>query len=47
VIERRAFISGITFGLIAAPLAAEGQPTKTSARIGLYLRAPFLTQEPA
>jgi putative tryptophan/tyrosine transport system substrate-binding protein len=33
--ERRAFISGITFGLLAAPLAAEAQQAAKIARIGL------------
>jgi putative ABC transport system substrate-binding protein len=40
--ERRAFISGITLGLLAAPLAVEGQQTEKVSRIGLvsvaYLR---------
>jgi putative ABC transport system substrate-binding protein len=33
--DRRAFISGITLGLLAAPLAAEGQQAGKIARIGL------------
>src|SRR4029077_20519855 len=35
VMERRAFISSITFGLLAAPLAAEAQQAAKIARIGL------------
>jgi putative ABC transport system substrate-binding protein len=34
--DRRAFIAGITFGLLAAPLAAEAQPTGKVWRIGLF-----------
>jgi putative ABC transport system substrate-binding protein len=33
--DRRAFISGITVGLLAAPLAAEAQPQAQLARIGI------------
>src|SRR5258705_5917866 len=33
--ERRTFISGMTLGLLAAPLAAEGQSTLTGRRIGV------------
>jgi ABC-type uncharacterized transport system substrate-binding protein len=42
MMDRRAFISGITLGLLAAPLGAEGQHTEKVWRIGLvsvaYLR---------
>jgi len=38
VIDRRAFITGITLGLLAAPLAAEGQQPGKVYRIG-FLRA--------
>jgi putative ABC transport system substrate-binding protein len=38
VIDRRAFITGITLGLLAAPLAAEGQQAGKVYRIG-FLRA--------
>src|SRR5258708_39896569 len=34
VIDRRAFISGMTLGLLAAPLAAEAQPAGKVWRIG-------------
>jgi len=37
VIDRRAFISGITFGLLAAPLAVEAQHAQTSPRLGMLL----------
>jgi hypothetical protein len=33
--ERRAFISNVTLGLLAAPLAAEAQPVGKVYRIGL------------
>src|ERR1700736_253314 len=32
--DRRAFISGITLGLVAAPLVAEAQPATKAPRIG-------------
>jgi len=35
VIDRRGFITGITFGLLAAPLVAEGQQAVRVARIGV------------
>ena len=35
--DRRAFISGITVGLLAAPLAAEAQHAQTSPRLGMLL----------
>jgi putative tryptophan/tyrosine transport system substrate-binding protein len=35
VIERRAFISGITLSLLAAPLAAEAQKPEKMARVGI------------
>ncbi len=35
--DRRAFISGITLGLLAAPLAAEAQQAAKIYRIGLIL----------
>jgi putative ABC transport system substrate-binding protein len=35
VIDRRAFISGITVGLLAAPLAAEAQQTRKVPRVGV------------
>jgi putative ABC transport system substrate-binding protein len=40
--DRRAFISGITLGLLAAPLAAEAQPTGKVPRIALvFANAPL------
>jgi hypothetical protein len=33
--DRRAFISGLTFGLLAAPLAAEAQPVGKIQRVGV------------
>jgi putative ABC transport system substrate-binding protein len=33
--DRRTFISGVTFGLLAAPLAVEGQPTAQPLTIGI------------
>jgi hypothetical protein len=38
--DRRAFISGITLGLLAAPLAAEAQQVGTVWRIGLLQEGP-------
>jgi putative ABC transport system substrate-binding protein len=38
--DRRAFISGITFGLLAAALAAEAQQTGRSHRIGILGNVP-------
>ena len=38
--DRRAFISGITVGLLAGPLAVEAQPAKPVPRIG------FLSTDP-
>ncbi len=35
MMDRRTFISGIAFGLLAVPLAAEAQPTGKVPRIGL------------
>jgi len=35
--DRRVFISGITLGLLAAPHAAEAQPTGKVYRIGVLL----------
>ena len=40
--DRRAFIGTLTGGLLAAPLAAEGQQTAKVARIGVL----FLNQAP-
>ncbi len=40
MIDRRSFISGITFGLLAAPLAAEAQPAGKVYKIGLLIPAP-------
>jgi putative ABC transport system substrate-binding protein len=37
MMDRRAFVSGMTLGLLAAPLAAEAQQPKVSARLGLLL----------
>jgi hypothetical protein len=38
--ERRAFISGITVSLLAAPLAADAQQAGKVYRIGLLIPAP-------
>ena len=40
MIDRRKFVGGITFGLLAAPLAAEGQQAGKVYRIG-YISANF------
>ena len=39
-VDRRSFISGVTLGLLAAPLAAEGQPIGKVWRIGVIGFAP-------
>jgi putative ABC transport system substrate-binding protein len=40
VVTRRAFLSAVTGGLLAAPLVAEAQPTGKVYRIGFILTAP-------
>jgi hypothetical protein len=40
VIDRRAFISTLAGGLVAAPLAAEGQQAGKVTRIGVLANAP-------
>ena len=47
MIDRRAFISGITFGLLAAPLAAEAQQAGKVWRIGVLGGSPPTTPEAA
>ena len=41
MIDRRGFITGITFGLLAAPLAAEAQVANKPVAGVLYQGAPF------
>src|SRR5712691_3763720 len=38
--KRRTFISGITFGILAAPLAAEAQQGRKVLRLGVLAAAP-------
>lgn len=38
--DRRAFISGVTLGLLAAPLAAEAQQAGKAARVGVLMPIP-------
>jgi hypothetical protein len=45
VIDRRVFISGMTLGLLAAPLAAEAQQAAKVARIG-YLSTNLAANPP-
>jgi putative ABC transport system substrate-binding protein len=45
-VDRRTFISGITFGLLAAPLAAEAQQARKMARVALLSdESPSLSSE--
>ena len=46
MMDRRAFISGITVGLLAAPLAAEGQPAGKVPRVGVLANGSAATSPP-
>jgi hypothetical protein len=39
MMDRRAFISGMTLSLLAAPLAADAQPAGTVPQIGVIVTA--------